>query len=640
MVPQIMTTSKHAIIGTAGHVDHGKTALIKALTGIDTDRLAEEKERGITIEPGFAHISLPGGLSAGVVDVPGHERFIKNMLAGSAGIDLAMLVVAADDGIMPQTREHLDILRLLGIRTGLVALTKCDLADADWIELVSDDIARLTVGTFLEGCPIVPVSAQAGTGLEELRDALAKTISGLKAREVAAQFRLPFDRVFSMTGFGTVVTGTLMEGAVRPGDAVMVYPEEIPAKIRGIQVHSEPVEVAWPGQRVAVNLNIKKDKLTRGDVLANDGSLRPTMMLDVRLEVLESSPFSVKSGSWVHLYLGAKEILAKVVLMDDDELGQGRSAFAQFRMMEPVTAKVGDRFVIRFYSPMITIGGGQVLDSSPLKRRRHKPQILQQFETKETGSPLERLELAVMERPETYPTLAELMVRAGLDPLRVRNDCHTLVKKGALIGLTKDVFIHQKEMTRLKERLKSFLDDWHKKNPFSAGMSLEEVRSRLMPGASQAVADALLALLEGEKFITRELGSIRLAGFRPQVNEAENELIAKLNDLYQGYGVNPPVTSAVEPAGGPADERRRTAAFAALVRQGELVRLDDSHYMHKTHYDRALKRFRELAAGGAVVVAGQFRDDLQTSRKVAVSILENFDKAGLTKTVGEGRTLR
>ena len=635
-----MSAIKHAVIGTAGHVDHGKTSLIKALTGIDTDRLAEEKKRGITIEVGFAHMDLPGGLRAGVVDVPGHERFIKNMLAGASGIDLAMLVVAADDGVMPQTREHLDILRLLDIKVGLIALTKCDLADPDWIELVKDDLVRLTQGTFLEDCPIVEVSSHTGQGLEELREALSKIITGLKTPQVSSNFRLPMDRVFSMSGFGTVVTGTLMEGNIKTGDTVTVFPEGHETKIRGIQVHSESVETAWPGQRVAVNLTIKKEKLSRGDVLATPESLRPTLMLDVRLEVLNGSPFSVKSGSWVHLYLGSLEVLAKVVLMKENELSEGQSAFAQLRFIEPVTAKVGDRFVIRFYSPVITVGGGQVLDAAPLKHRRHKSQVLEQFETKEAGSPLERLELAAMERPETFPTLSDLVIRAGLDPVRVRNDVNLLVQKGQLVSLTKDVIIHRREMDRLKAKLKTILDQWHKNNPFSPGMNLEELRGRLAPGAGQAVADALFDLLEKEKLIVREQASLRLAGFKPQVNEAENEMIDKLSQIYQSFGVTPQVTSVVEPPKNPDEERRRNAALAALVRKGELVRLDDAYYIHKSHYDRAWQKFKDMAADGAVVITGQFRDDLETSRRVAISLLEHFDKTGLTKAVGEGRTLR
>ncbi len=635
-----MKQSRHAVIGTAGHVDHGKTALIKALTGIDTDRLAEEKKRGITIETGYAHLDLPGGLRAGVVDVPGHERFIKNMLAGAAGIDLAMLIVAADDGIMPQTREHLDILRLLGIEAGLVVVTKADLVDPDWIDLVKDDLNRLVAGTFLAEAPMVAVSALSGQGLDELRATLADLVAALTPHPVDAQFRLPLDRVFTMTGFGTVVTGTLMEGPLKAGDTAAVYPEGLPVKVKGLQVHSQAVETAWPGQRVAVNLNAKKDQLARGDVLATADSLRPTLMLDVRLEVLKDSPFRIKNGSWLHLYLGPREILAKAVLMDEEDLAEGRSGFAQLRFLEPVTARVGDRFVIRFYSPMVTIGGGQVLDPEPLKHRRHKPQVLEGFETRELGSPQERLELLIKERPGAFPKLSDLVMRAGLDPVWAGNWCRNMAQKGLLVSLARDVFIHQEEMERLEGRLKDFLSEWHKNNPYSPGMSLEEARTRLAPKAASTIADALLDLLESRKFIVREMGQIRLAAFKPQVNEAENELVDKLNQLYLSYGVTPLVTSAVEPPSDAAGDRRRQAAFSTLVRRGDLVRLDNSYYIHKTYYDQAWRRFKELASENETVVTGDFRDALATSRKVAIALLEHFDKAGLTRPLGEGRRLR
>ncbi|UQZ88945.1 selenocysteine-specific translation elongation factor [Deltaproteobacteria bacterium Smac51] len=635
-----MKLSKNAVIGTAGHVDHGKTSLIKALTGIDTDRLAEEKKRGITIETGYAHIDLPGGLRAGVADVPGHERFIKNMLAGAAGIDLAMLIVAADDGIMPQTREHLDILRLLGLKAGLVVVSKADLVDEEWLELVKDDISRMVQGTFLENAPIVAVSAVTGQGLDDLRAILSGLVSALTPHPVEPAFRLPLDRVFSMTGFGTVVTGTLMEGALKAGEMVSVYPDDITVKVRGLQVHSQAVETAWPGQRVAVNLNIKKDNLARGDVLATAGSLQPTLMLDVRLEILADSPFRIKSGSWVHLYLGSSELLAKVVLMEHDELAEGQSGFAQLRLMEPVTARVGDYFVLRFYSPVVTVGGGQILDPVPQKHRRHKPKVVEGFETKEGGSPQERLELLLKERPGTFPKLADLIMRAGLDPVFTGNWCRSMAQKGRVVALARDVYIHQEEMERLKILLKDMLSLWHKNNPYSAGMSLEEVRNRLVPSAPQTIADSLLDILENGKFIIRELGQVRLNAFKPQVNESENALIDKLDKIYLDFGLTPLVTSAVEPANSPAEERLRLAAFSSLVRLGKLVRLDNAYNIHKTFYDQAWEKFQELAGEKSVVQTGDFRDALNTSRKVAVALLEYFDNAGLTRPADDGRRLR
>ena len=636
-----MARGKNAIIGTAGHIDHGKTSLVKALTGIDTDRLAEEKKRGITIETGYAHLELPDGGRAGVVDVPGHERFIKNMLASSGGIDLTMLVVAADDGVMPQTREHLSILQLLGINDGLVVISKCDLVDDEWLLMVRQEISETVAGTFLEGKPVAEISARTGQGIEELRSLLISLIQARPNRETGRQFRLPVDRVFTLPGFGTVGAGTLVEGGLTSGDEIMVYPQGLPVKIRGLQVHSQPVEKAWPGQRVAVNLaGLKKEDLSRGNVLAASGSLTPTMMLDARLDILADSPFKVKNNSLVHLYLGAKELLAKVVLLDEDELERGGSGYAQLRLVEPVAVKKNDRFVIRFYSPMITIGGGLVLDAAPLKRRRNKADILKHFETKESGSHLERVELALMERPETYQTLDEIILRAGLDKTRARNDCENLVKNDRAIALTRDIYVHQRDIDWLKNRFTALLSAWHRDNPCRPGLPLSEAKNRLMQGARSAVFEALIKHFEEQNFLMRELADVRLAGFIPEINEAENELISRLEDTYLEFALNPAATSAVSPAQNQAETRLRKAAFAALVRRGVLVRLDDLYHLHRTHYDLALKIFRELAQSGNPVLLAQYRDALGSSRKVAVALLEKFDQAGITEKDGEGRRLK
>ena len=331
---------KHVIIGTAGHVDHGKTVLVKALTGTDTDRLAEEKRRGITIEPGFARLDWPDGTQAGIVDVPGHEKFIKNMLAGAGGIDLAMLVIAADEGVMPQTVEHLDILSLLGVQGGLVVLTKAELVDDDWLEFVRRQALELTEGTFLEGAPILSVSAVTGQGIPELRDALYRLVQEAREKSALAPFRLPIDRVFSVDGFGTVVTGTLTEGVIRVGDPVELTPSGLTSRVRNIQVHGQNTETAYAGQRAALNLpSLKKEELHRGDAAVKPGSVRPSRMLDVRLRCLPDAHRTILSGSQVHLYHGASVRLAKAVLLDRDELPPGAQCFAQLRLTEPLAAR-------------------------------------------------------------------------------------------------------------------------------------------------------------------------------------------------------------------------------------------------------------------------------------------------------------
>ena len=407
---------KHGIIGTAGHVDHGKTVLTKALTGMDTDRLAEEKCRGITIDLGFAHLDWPDGTQAGIVDVPGHEKFIKNMLAGAGGIDLALLVVAADEGVMPQTVEHLDILSLLGIRDGIVVLTKADLADADWLEMIRKQVQELVRGTFLEGAPILPVSAVTGSGIPELNEQLHSLVLHTKEKSTLAPFRLPIDRVFSVDGFGTVVTGTLTEGAVRVGDAVELVPSGLQSRVRTLQVHGESVDAAYAGQRAALNLtNLQRTEVHRGDAAVRPGGVRPSRMLDVRLRCLESAKRTVLNGSQVHLYHGTSVHLAKAVLLDRDELPPGAQCFAQLRLTEPMAVKQGDRFVIRFYSPVETIGGGTVLDPRPLRHKRHDPAVLDSLVLREQGSGSQRLLQATEEFGVSLPDSSQLAERSGLD---------------------------------------------------------------------------------------------------------------------------------------------------------------------------------------------------------------------------------
>ena len=375
---------KNVIIGTAGHVDHGKTCLIKALTGIDTDRLKEEKKRGITIELGFAYLDLDNGQRAGIVDVPGHEKFVRNMLAGAGGMDLCMLVVAADEGIMPQTVEHLDILSILGIKKGVIVITKTDLVEEEFAELVAEDVAELVKGTFLEDAPIVPVSVYEEKGLEELKKVLTDLCDSLPERSEEGYFRLPIDRVFTLKAFGTIVTGTLMEGKLKKDQNIVLYPENEPVKVRSLQVHSKDADVAYAGQRVAVNVpDRKKEGILRGDVLATSDSLYPTMMVDVKLEVLKHTERSIKHGSRVHVYHGTNELLGKVALMGREELKAGECDYAQLRLEEKTVLRKGDHFVLRFYSPVETIGGGVVLDGCPKKHRKNDKKAYETFKIKE-----------------------------------------------------------------------------------------------------------------------------------------------------------------------------------------------------------------------------------------------------------------
>jgi selenocysteine-specific elongation factor len=639
-----MARHRHVVIGTAGHVDHGKTSLVLALTGIDADRLAEEKRRGITIENGFAHFDLGGGERASIIDVPGHERFVRHMLAGSGAVDLALLVVAADDGIMPQTVEHLHILRLLGVKRAVAALAKCDLApDAEWLDLVEASISDLLDGAFEAPPPIVRVSVVTGQGLAELAAILRRSALEAPPKDPQGRFRLPVDRVFTMTGFGTVVTGSLLEGSVSAGQSAAVYPRGLEAKIRQVQVHSRTVDTAWPGQRTALNIsNLSRDDLSRGDVLASPGTLTPSMMLDVAITHLPESffknPAPLKTSTLVKLHLAARELTAKLVLIDAAHLAPGERAYAQLRLTEPVVARKGDRFVIRRPSPPLTLGGGEVLDAVPLKRRP-KPEVAELFRTKESGGHPERVELAVRERPGRFESFTEIMRRADLDPARARSDANVLAERGVLRQLTADVYIHAKEFDELSARLSGWLDERHRADPCSPGASLEEIRVRLLPAAPPAAAEAFFRLMEARRAVVREGGLLRLRSFEPKVDEASNLHAETLEKAYLEFGLNPPANSAVLPESDPARARSRRAAFITLARKGLIKPLDDLYHVHRLHFDRAFAVFTELSAEGPVQL-GRFRDALQSSRKVALALLDSFDRAGLSFKSGEGRLPR
>ena len=492
---------KYGIIGTAGHVDHGKTCLIQALTGIDTDRLKEEKKRGITIELGFAWMDFPGGERVGIVDVPGHEKFVKNMLSGVGGMDLVMLVVAADEGIMPQTVEHLDILSILGIRHGVIVITKTDLADPELVDLVEEDIRELTKDTFLENAPVIPVSVYKNQGIHRLKETLYQIYKKLPDHKETRAFRLPVDRVFSLKGFGTIVTGTLLGGNIKKDQEAYLYPENLPVKIRSIQVHETGVDKAHAGQRVALNLpDRKKEEIHRGDVVACKNTMYPSMMADVALSVLRHTERTVKNGSRVHVYHGTKELLGKVILLDREELKAGETCYAQLRLEEETVMEKGDRFVIRFYSPAETIGGGCILDACPRKRKRHDKNALEACRIKEKGTKEEMLELSVREHRGRFFTLDELAGRNSLDRSGLAGLAQALVQKGRLIQLEENVFIHREEMDFYQKKAEKILNDFHRAFPLKQGMGIEEMRSRMNLG-NPKVTDQILEVLKADKII-------------------------------------------------------------------------------------------------------------------------------------------
>lgn len=630
---------RHVIIGTAGHIDHGKTCLIKALTGTDTDRLKEEKKRGITIELGFASLTMEDGSRAGIVDVPGHEKFIKNMLAGAGGIDIAMLVVAADEGVMPQTVEHLDILSILGIKKGIIVITKTDLTGSELAEMAAEEVKELAKGTFLEDASVAYVSAHTGAGIEELKHLLLQMCRELPERAKEKYFRLPIDRVFSLKGFGTIVTGTLSEGTLDKKQEVMLYPEEVPVKIRNLQVHSQDEEKGYAGQRVAVNLaGVKKEEIQRGDVLAPKGSFYPSMMIDVRLEMLKHASKSVKHGSRVHFYHGTQESVGKVVLMEKEELTAGECGYAQIRLESSGIFKKGDHFVIRFYSPVETVGGGVILNASPKKHRKNHQKTVNSFSVWEKGSSMEQLEEAFREHWGSFYTLDELAMRHFLNRQTLKNDCRKLAEEKKVFAVSEKIYIHREELEYYEKQAAGYLKEFHKKNPLQEGMSREELRSRLGLAGKGQVADAVIEILKGRKILKEKDHLLSAWKFQIVVKEDEHAVMEKIENDYRTAGFAPLATEVYLHDNEKGKNFRYI--YNSMLNKKILIRLDKQYCVHRDWYAAAREKFRELAADGRPVVLGEYRDYLECSRKVAVALLEHFDKNGFTYSVEGGRILK
>jgi len=629
---------KHVIIGTAGHVDHGKTLLIKALTGIDTDRLQEEKKRGITIELGFAHLTFEDGTRAGIVDVPGHEKFIKNMLAGAGGIDLAMLVVAADEGFMPQTVEHLGILSLLGVKDGLVVLTKTDLTEPDWLDLMTQDIRSRVQGTFLEGKPILPVSALTGEGIPELREQLRLLIASASEKDPRAPFRLPIDRVFSADGFGTVVTGTLIEGCIHQDDGVELFPSGLSARVRTLQVHGQEVDSACAGQRVAINLaGVKKADVQRGDIAAKPASLCPTLMLDVRLQNLKESHRVILSGSQVHLYHGCTAALCKVILLDRDELRPGESCYAQLRLTRPLCAKNGDRFVIRFYSPVETIGGGIVLDHAPPKHKRGRPQVLEALKVRESGSEEERIAQALARSGLELPDRPLLSDRLSLGEEQLEPVLQDMLVRGKVLEPLPGRFLSCAVLDSTWERGRPILESYHAANPLHEGMRKAELRQKLLPRCDRAVADALLTALTAEGKLRTVADRYALQDFRIRLTKRQASIRERLLELYRNADQSPPNLEEVWPLFPPKERDDCKKVLESLLSGGHLVMVDPKIVFHADACAAAAQTARAWFDTHETLTLGQFRDLMNTSRRYALALLEYFDRNRMTRKEGDLR---
>lgn len=630
---------KNIIIGTAGHVDHGKTRLIKALSGIDTDRLEEEKKRGITIELGFAHIPNDAGYNIGVIDVPGHEKFIKNMLAGIGGIDFVLFVVAADEGIMPQTREHFEILQALGIDDGIIAITKTDMVDEEWLELVQEDIRDYVEGSFLEGKPMIPVSAKSGENIDLLKEEIIRKCDRESKRiEAPEMFRLPVDRVFTKSGFGTVVTGTLMDGTCSLNDEVHVFPEETPAKIRGIQTYGNDVEQAVAGQRTAINLSgVRKEDIRRGDVIAAKGAVSVTGMLDVKLKIFDSSERMVLNNSRVHLYCGSKEVLTKVILMDRDALSAGESAYVQFRLEEPIAVRRGDRFIIRFYSPIITIGGGQILDAAPVKHKRNRENVMEGFRMLESGNVSDIFVLKT--GGHKFYSRELLLQELGMLPETGNREIERCIEEGKLVELEDGTILAASKFQMMTDSLIQLLQEYHESNPLAEGMPKQELQSRLRDiwhiQEDKIILGAVHRLMNLGTLM--DCGkTVSMQGFEAVLTPEQEKLKERIAGIYNDAGIEIPKNDEIYALD--SDKRVINAIFDRLYKEGVLVKVDPSYNISQEGWNRVVTAVRTAGAEGSFVLA-DFRDTLNTSRKYASVYLAALDRAGITVFDGERRRL-
>ena len=628
---------KHIIIGTAGHIDHGKTTLIKALTGRNTDRWEEEQRRGITIDLGFTYFDLPNGDRAGIIDVPGHERFINNMVAGVVGMDLVMLVIAADEGIMPQTREHMDILGQLGIEKSIIVLNKCDLVDEEWLELVEEEVKEELEGTFLEGAPVVKVSAASGQGLPELIDTIQKmTENEVTEKDIHTIPRLPIDRAFTLSGFGTIITGTLLAGTIRKEDTLCMYPIGKECKIRSIQVHGESVDVCYAGQRVAINLsNVKKSEIKRGCVLAPPKNMKNTDLLDVKLNVLPSSMRILTNNSRLHFFSGTSEILCRAVLLDKEEIGPGESGYVQLRLEEEIALRRGDRFVVRFYSPMETIGGGVVLEPNPKKKKRFQKDAIEELKQKESGSSADVIELHVKQHEATMVTMAELAKITALSSDEVEKDIRELEESQTVIlfPMKKDTYVwHRTSMEAMTDQILAALSKFHKEHPYRYGMQKAEVHMKFMKQVKPNIFDLYI-----EKMT--EMGRIARKGeflYCPDHEVPKDEVFEKrariILDTFERARYDFVRFSEIEFPKLP--EGTKEDVLQVLAAEEKVVKINDEMYTLSGYMEDAEKKIREKLKKDGVITIAEVRDMFSTSRKSAKPILEYMDSKKVTKKTG------
>lgn len=633
---------KQIILGTAGHIDHGKTSLIKKLTGINTDRLKEEQLRGITIELGFASMDLPGGQHIGIVDVPGHEKFVKTMVAGATGIDMVAMVIAADEGIMPQTREHMEICSLLDIKHGLVVLTKIDMVDEEWLELVAEDVKTFTSGTFLEDCFILPVSSITGQGMPELVQALETLSASIPERSATNLFRLPVDRVFTMKGFGTVITGTLISGSIRVGDTVMIYPSGISSKVRGIQVHNYSVEQAVSGMRTAINFQgLEKASINRGDVLSSPNVLRTSYMVDVLFNYLKSNKKPIKNRTRIRFHTGTSEVLGNLIILDGEEISPGSVTAVQLRLDAPVALVKDDRFVIRSYSPVRTIGGGSILNPVPQKHKRFKAGLAERILKLSELSPEDVIRFQAEDAGYGGINFSDLRIMTNVTDKKLDGCLQRLLSDRIILIIDREqrVFIHSTCFDQLISEANDFLVSFHNTNPLKPGMPREELKSRLPPQVSSKLFTLLIQQMVKSGQINVEENMVRLSTHSVSLGQDQTDVRKKILETYQASGLTPPAfkefckTERIDPS-------KSKEVLHVLVDEGLIVKIKEDLYFHQEAITMIRKKLVDFLSINGEITTPQFKDMTGASRKFVIPIIEYFDARNVTIRVGDIRKLR
>lgn len=631
---------KNIVIGTAGHVDHGKTALVKVLTGIDTDRLKEEKERGMTIEPGFAYLKLPSGKVVSIVDVPGHEKFIRNMLRGISEVDAVLLVVAADDGVMPQTREHLDILRLLGIEHGLIILSKIDLVDKEIVDMAKEDIAVLVRGTFLEAAPLLLCSSKTGEGIEDIKRSIENLLHEIQGKNREGVFRLPIDRVFTLIGYGTVVTGTIVSGKVSQGEEIEICPLGIRSSVRYIQAHNQFVNEAFAGQRVGINLpNVKIEIVKRGMVITEPNSLLPSYIINGKFHYLKSNAKPFTNGTKVKFYSGTSEVIAKIILVGEEKLLPGENSFVQLRLANKLSPCPYDRFVIRSLSPMITIGGGTILEVNSPKYKPHLSDIIQKLVLLEQGKNHEAIEMFIRKERYRPVSLLELSKRLGLPQSEIESVCQWLMQENRIFIWEEKAVFHKNSYENMQEETLEQLRKFHEKHPLRDGASSDEIRSKISPFVDLRLFENVLQKLQKDGLIVIHKGKIKLTGFQKRLSPEQQMIYERLDGLCKWYGFRPMPMNVFNRIKNQYGEKEVEGVVKLMIGEGRLVKLNNRRLIHSEAIEEIKKIVKRHIEQRGQIALGESMEVLGVGRTQTQPIFDYLDSIRFTMRIRDYRVL-